>query len=101
MLDAWNRAILMRVGAVIAFALILSLTVPPPARPPFLAGLFMMPTLIATGVAVARRHGLDPTRFTHWDEAAVFLLLSLLFEALTGEAAREALREAAGVPGAG
>jgi hypothetical protein len=95
-LDPANKALLMRVGGILAIGLFISLTVPAPARPPFLAGLYMFPSLIAAGVAITRGQGLQVGRLTHWDEAAAFFLVSLLFETLSDEAAREALREATG-----
>lgn len=97
-MDSWNKAFVMRVGGIVAVGLLLSLTVPAPARPPFLAGLFVFPAFVAVGLAITRGHGLPGDRLTHWDEAAVFFLFSVLFEALTDEAAREALRDATGAP---
>ena len=90
----------MRVGGILAIGLFISLTVPAPARPPFLAGLYMFPTLIAAGLAITRGQGLQVGRLTHWDEAAALFLFSIFFEAFSDEAAREALREATG-PAAG
>lgn len=97
-MDSWNKALIMRVGGILAVGLFISLTVPAPARPPFLAGLFMLPALIAVVFAITRGQGLQIGRLTHWDEAAVFFLFSIFFDALSDAAARQLLREATVAP---
>lgn len=94
-MDAANRLVAARFALVAVVALLISLTAPAPARPAFLAGLYVVPAVVSMALAAVWRERLAPDRLSRWDEAAGFFLLSLVFEAVADPASHAALQAAA------
>ncbi len=93
-LDRMNmatRAACARFAITTGICLAVGLSVPGPARPAFLTGLFLIPSALTALFAIFHREVLRVDTLGRWDEALAYLALSLLFEALTDEQSREAL----------
>jgi len=89
--DIATRAACARFMVTTAICLLVGLSVPGPARPAFLTGLFLIPSALTALFAVLQRESPRAGALGRWDEALAYLALSLLFEAFTDERSREAL----------